>query len=225
MEHLPDQVEGKPTMPAAMSTSGFMLMNLPAEIRIQVYEYILDFDQLLEPFKVRSPSRFTPIQGINVSLLRASKKVREAAHSILFGNNTWYFCIGNNDNKKRYFWTRNAHLMRHLMVEFSELPFGCIGWRPGATFPNTTGSCSAWRKGHIDTELGVWHDHKICKSTRENWLRQWRLIGTMKLKTLYVSFNGRRLFLPFRPRSLGAFGILQGGPERTFCQMSADTVT
>ena len=107
--------------------------------------------------------------------------------------------------------------MRHLMVEFSELQFGCIGWKTGATFPNTAGSCSAWKQGHIDVERGEWHDHTICEKTRENWLRQWRLIGTMKLKTLHVSFNARRLRVShLGSRFLGGLGIVQGGLGCTF---------
>ncbi|KAI4221762.1 MAG: hypothetical protein L6R36_006656 [Xanthoria steineri] len=119
--------------------SGFPFLQLPAEIRNQIYGLCLVVDGTINPYPAPSYDRPIVTKGQSkplVVLLRVSKRVNAEARPILYGRNTWHLnlkCVDvglhqaafkrqplwENINSPRLFHTPIGHVT--MMFSFRDL--------------------------------------------------------------------------------------------------------
>lgn len=111
----------------------FPFMRLPAEIREEVYHYLMlsgcsFFNVMPHPFRFEHKTEIT--DPIHSSLLRTSRQIYQEAYAVLYGENEFMFCLsgyedfdaeGHPDNLLG-FPMRNLRLIRLLSIYFDVSP-------------------------------------------------------------------------------------------------------
>lgn len=120
-------------------------LDLPSELRNQVYELCLLHKEPIDPWK-----DYNPQQELTPGLLRANKTIHHEASSFFYAKNCFNFTMGTHENVALFLGTigrKNAGCIQHIYVHFPnlrDLELGKVTLDEGSIsiFANIQSSCA-----------------------------------------------------------------------------------